>query len=146
MDSLRPIEIDLGEYFEKVKGRGVLATAGADGRVDAAIYARPKIIDEHTVGFIMRDRLSHANVTDNPHAAYLYVEEEGGGYEGIRLFLTRIHEEEDSDRLFELRRSDHNALRESPEERGRLFLVLFRIDRILPLTARSRVAALADVV
>jgi hypothetical protein len=34
------------EYFEKTKGHGVLATADGEGRVDAAVYARPHLTDE----------------------------------------------------------------------------------------------------
>ena len=66
--------MNLREYFESVKGRGVLATADEDGKVDAAIYASPHFIDEETVAFIMRDRLTHHNLQSNPHAAYLFME------------------------------------------------------------------------
>ncbi len=33
------------EYFESAKGTGVLATSNASGEVDAALYARPHVID-----------------------------------------------------------------------------------------------------
>ena len=46
----------LNEYFEKKKGRGVIATADSEGRVGVAVYARPHFIDEKTVAFIMADR------------------------------------------------------------------------------------------
>lgn len=130
--------MNLAEYFETAKGRGILATADSEGRVDAAVYSRPHIIDEKTVAFIMRDRLTHANVQSNPHAAYLFMEEGSGGYKGIRLFLTKVSEEQDTERLYSLRRPDHNALKETKEERGALFLVFFTVDKILPLTAATR--------
>ncbi len=132
------------EYFESTNGRGVLATANADGLVDAAVYARPHVIDDETVAFIMRDRLTHANLQSNPHATYLFMEEGSGGYKGIRLYLTKIAEEQDSERLYELRRPSHNAIRESREERGPLFLVFFRVDRTRPLTETARHAERAD--
>ncbi len=135
--------MNLTEYFKNTKGRGILATADAEGKVNAAVYSRPKVIDEQTVAFIMRDRLTHANVQSNPHAAFLFIEEGSGGYEGIRLYLTKESEEEDSERLYALRRSDHSAIRESREERGPLFLVLFKIDRVIALTPRSRHASQA---
>ncbi|MDD5207370.1 MAG: pyridoxamine 5'-phosphate oxidase family protein [Desulfobacterales bacterium] len=128
--------MDLNEYFENTKGRGVLATADSEGRVDAAVYSRPKVLDEENVAFIMRDRLTHANLQSNPHAAYLFMEEGSGGYKGVRLFLTKTAEEQDTDRLFEMRRRDHNELRETREERGPLFLVSFKIDKVLPLTGK----------
>lgn len=135
--------MSLAEYFRETKGRGILATADDEGRVDAAVYARPHVIDEETVAFIMRDRLTHANVQSNPHAAYLFMEDGSGGYNGLRLFLTKTSEEQDTERLYGLRRQDHNELKEAREERGPLFLVFFRIDKRLPLTASVRPVAQA---
>ena len=63
------------DYFEHVKGRGILATADADGRVDAAVYARPHITEEGHLAFVMNDRLTHANLQSNPHAAFLFIED-----------------------------------------------------------------------
>jgi len=34
------------EYFSGVSGTGVLATADAGGRVDAAIYSTPHVMDD----------------------------------------------------------------------------------------------------
>lgn len=130
-------KMKLDEYFENAKGRGVLATSDGDGRVDAAVYARPKVLDDGSIAFIMRDRLTHANLQTNPHAAYLFMEEGSGGYKGVRLFLTKVAEEQDTDRLYGLRRRDHNEIRETREERGPLFLVTFKIDKVLPLTGRG---------
>ena len=117
----------LKEYFESVKGRGVLATADGDGKVDAAIYATPHFIDEDTVAFIMRDRLTHHNLQTNPHAAYLFMES-GEKFAGKRLFLTKTGEEQDSELLYSLRRKKY-----SDDEKEAKFLVFFQVDKILPL-------------
>ena len=118
----------LKDYFESVKGRGVLATADADGKVDAAIYATPHFIDDdETIAFIMRDRLSHHNLQSNSHAAYLFMES-GGGFAGKRLFLTKTREEQDSELLNSLRRRTYPGDEKEPK-----FLVFFQIDKILPL-------------
>jgi hypothetical protein len=137
--------MSITEYFENAKGRGILATADKEGNVDAAVYAKPKILDDNTIAFIMRDRLTHANVSSNPHASYLFVEHEGGGYKGIRLSLTKMREEKDSELLYALRRPDHNALRETKEERGPLYLVIFKIDRIRPITPKGGNPLEADI-
>lgn len=124
--------MNLADYFNTAKGRGVLATADGEGVVDAAVYARPHLIDEATAAFIMRDRLTHANLQTNPHAAYLFMEE-GAGYKGIRLFLTKVSEETNTERLFALRRKEYDEGKR-PEGHGTdLFLVFFRVDKILPL-------------
>ena len=90
--------MSLANYFENVKGVGVLGTADPEGKVDLAIYARPHVIDEQTVAFIMRDRLSHRNVAANPHAAYLFLEDTEG-YNGLRMHLTKTFEEADPQKI-----------------------------------------------
>lgn len=121
--------MDFKEYFKSVKGKGVLATANAAGNVDGAIYATPHIMDDNTVAFIMRNRLTHSNIQSNPHAAYIFIED-GPGYKGKRLFLTKVREEQDTELLFSLRRRDYG---ESEADRGPLFLVFFKVDNVLPL-------------
>ena len=53
----------LEAYFEEKKGFGVLSTADAEGRVNAAVYSRPHVMDDGTVAFIMWDRLTHSNIS-----------------------------------------------------------------------------------
>jgi hypothetical protein len=122
--------MDLAEYFENQKGSGVLATADDQGRVDVAVYARPHVIDRETIAFIMPDRLTHHNLQSNNHAAYLFMEK-GPGYKGIRLFLTKLREEEDSELLHSIRRRKYAS--EKGEEEESRFLVFFKVDRVLPL-------------
>ena len=54
--------MELKEYFENTEGNGILSTADGNGQVDAAIYSRPHILDDGTIGLIMRDRLTHLNL------------------------------------------------------------------------------------
>jgi hypothetical protein len=122
--------MELAEYFESTKGMGVLATADNAGQVDTAIYARPHFMDDGTVAFIMRDRLSHANLQTNPHASYLFVEE-GRGYKGKRLYLRKVREEKETERLYEMRRRRYPS-DDNPEENPK-FLVFFELERIRPL-------------
>jgi len=115
------------EYFDNTKGTGVLATADNDGKVNAAIYARPHFLDDGTVAFIMRDRLTHHNLQSNAHAAYLFVED-GPGYKGKRLYLTKIREEQDTELLQSLRRRSYTSDKDAPK-----FLVVFQLDKTIPL-------------
>jgi len=119
--------MNLDEYFGITKGVGVLSTADGDGKVDAAIYARPHFMDDGTLAFIMRDRLTHHNLQSNPHATYLF-KEDGSGYRGKRLFLTRVGEEENTRLLDSLRR--RKSAFGNGEDR---FLVFFELDKELPL-------------
>jgi len=120
----------LKDYFAEKHGIGVLATADAAGKVDAAIYARPLLLDDGSCVFIMRDRLTHLNLQDNPYAAYLFTEA-GHGYKGLRLYLKKVREDTDPELVQQLTR---RCL--SPEEdrsKGPKFLVYFAIERILNL-------------
>jgi ABC-type nitrate/sulfonate/bicarbonate transport system substrate-binding protein len=122
----------LNEYFENAKGTGVLVTADADGKVNAAIYARPHFLDvndDETIAFIMADRLSHANVQANPHAAFLFLEE-AKGYVGKRLTLRRIKEETDPEKIQSIRRRQRPC---ECEEGSTRFLVYFHVDGVRPL-------------
>jgi len=108
----------------------VLATADGEGRVNAAVYARPHVMDDGTVAFIMPDRLTHHNLQSNPHAAYLF-RENVPGYKGKRFHLTKVREEQDTELLHSLRRRVYDP--ELEEQEGHRHLVFFKVDKVLPL-------------
>lgn len=122
--------MELADYFESVKGLGVLATADNAGQVDTAVYARPHFMDDGSVAFIMRDRLSHANLQTNPYASYLFVEE-GPGYKGKRLYLRKVREEKETEQLYALRRRSYPS--DDDAERDPKYLVFFELERVRPL-------------
>ncbi len=127
--------MNLSEYFDNTKGVGVLATADSDGKVDAAIYARPHFMENGTIAFIMRERLSHANLQSNPHAAFLFMED-GSGYKGKRLFLIKIREEENSELVKEISRRSYNSDKRGLEESK--FVVFFKLEKELPLIGSGK--------
>ena len=136
--------MSLANYFENVKGIGVLGTADPEGKVDLAIYARPHVIDEETVAFIMRDRLSHRNVAANPHAAYLFLEDTEG-YNGLRMHLTRTLEEADPKKIEALRRRSRVAEDFAARD---AFLVYLKVNEVRPLVkeqSESNKPSAADV-
>jgi len=122
--------MNLHDYFENTTGTGILSTADNAGKVDAAIYARPHVADNGTIAFLMRDRLTHHNLGQNPCAVYLFIEATPG-YKGLRLYLEKIREEDDSELIAAMTR---RCL--SPEEdkaRGPKFLVTFKVEKMLAL-------------
>jgi hypothetical protein len=129
--------MSLANYFDNVKGVGVLGTADPEGRVDLAIYARPHVLDEDTVAFVMEDQLSHRNIAANPHAAYLFLED-AEGHNGLRLYLTKTFEETDRQKMQALQRLDRRdedfAAREG-------YLVHFRVDEVRRLVGASATEA-----
>ena len=125
------MDLDLREYFQNTQGTSVLATADAEGRVDAAIYSRPYMLDADTLVFIMADRLTRKNLQSNPHAAFLFLESTET-YAGTRLFLTKIKEgtgEEETDEV--LKQKYEKACEEYKEDI--LYLVYFQIDKVVLL-------------
>jgi hypothetical protein len=127
--------MNLSDYFENTQGLGILATANEDGMVDLAIYAKPHVIDETTITFIMRERMSRQNLKSNPQAAYMFVEQ-GKEYAGKRLYLTRIREESNTSVVEMFRKQQPEIC--SPEDDSNKYLVHFRIDDIRPLVGDSQ--------
>ena len=123
--------MNLSEYFETNKGIGVLATSDSSGLVDAAIYSRPHFLEgEDTLAFIMRDKYSHQNVTSNPHACYIFIEK-GEGYKGVRIYLTKIKEENDPEKIRSISRRHSNESLGNDGEKS--YLVYFRIENVRSL-------------
>lgn len=120
----------LNEYFHNVSGKGVLSTADAEGKVDAAIYSKPHILEDNTLTFIMRDHLTHHNIGSNPYATYLFIEDVPH-YKGVRLFLKKVREDTDPDLIAQMTRRHLTA--EQDKARGPKFLVYFTLEKILPL-------------
>ncbi len=120
--------MNLSDYFENVKGTGILATADGSGKVNAAIYARPHFIDENTLAFIMTEKLTHANLQANPNAAYLFIEDKPG-YSGRRLYLKKTKEEQNAGLVKEMRRSSSH----SHGDDDRRYVVYFTVESVLPL-------------
>jgi len=121
--------MELKKYFSSVKGLGVLSTADTAGKVNSAIYSRPHIMDDGSVAFIMRDRLTHRNSLANPYAVYLF-REDAPGYKGKRLYLKKIREEDDPELIAGLSRRAYPPDQEPTESR---FLVLYELENVRPL-------------
>jgi hypothetical protein len=123
--------VELKEYFKETSGIGVLATASSEGKVDAAIYSRPFVLNNQTLVFIMAGRLSHKNLQSNPHAAYIFMES-GERYDGKRLYLTMLKEGKGNDEEnIELKERYDLACEKYKGET--VFLVYFQVDDVLPL-------------
>jgi hypothetical protein len=122
--------MQLSDYFAETNGIGVLSTADGNGKVDAAIYARPHVMDDGTLAFIMRDRLTHHNLQENPWAAYLFIEE-GRGYRGVRLFLKKVREDTNAELIQKMARRCLSP--QEDEAKGPKFMVYFEIDEMLAL-------------
>ena len=120
----------LKDYFESNTGICILSSADQRGKVTTAIYSSPRVMDDGTVCFIMRERLTYRNILENPHAACMYIEH-SGGYQGIRLFLKKVREDNDPELIRRMTR--RNLPPEEDRAKGPKHLVIFRVEKILPL-------------
>lgn len=124
----------LMDYFADTQGVGVISTADASGVPNSAVYAKPHVFGKDSVGFIMRDRLTHANISANPYASYMFVEN-GQRTSGIRLVLKKSEETSDNQRIEQLSR--RTRLDDDQEKR---YLVTFTVTKLLPLIGGSEIA------
>ena len=126
----------LKEYFHNTRGTGVLATADNEGRTDAAIYSRPHIMDDGSLAFIMRERLSFNNLQSNPHATFLFMEH-AAHLKGMRLFMKKTGE--DSDKEFISRMTRRNLTPEEDKAAGPKHIVYFSLEKILTLVGGNEI-------
>ncbi len=117
------------DYFEKTTGKGFLATGGRSGEIDIAIYSRPHVMEDGTLAFGMTDRLTHANLQENPYAVYAFNEK---GYKGVRLYLEKVREETEGPLLQEIRKRADEVVCPGTGDAIK-YVVYFRVTKDLPL-------------
>ena len=127
----------LKEYFQAVKGTGILATADDAGMVDAAVYSRPHITADGTLAFIMRERLTLSNLQTNPHATYLFVES-SSHLKGVRLFMKKIGQDQDKKLIDQMTR--RSLTPEEDRAAGPKHIVYFSLEKALSLVGPNEAA------
>lgn len=120
----------LSDYFSTTQGTGILSTADKQGNVTSAIYARPTILTDGTLVFLMRERLSYNNIRSNPHAIYMFIES-GPGYQGTRLYLQKMDEIDDPHLAQQMTRKSLTP--EQDQEKGPKHLIRFSLEKSLAL-------------
>jgi hypothetical protein len=88
--------------------------------VDAAIYSRPHFLEEDTLAFIMRDRLTHHNLTIQSLMPHSFSLKTDLATTGKRLFLKKIREEENPELVEKIKRRRYTDENQEPR-----FLVYF---------------------
>jgi len=120
--------MNLHNYFNEKSGFGVISTSNSNGEVNSAVYAKPHVIDSNTVAFIMRDRLTHKNILENPQAHYMFIEH-NQGFHGVRLSLTMHEESQDQERINGLSRRPSSG----DSDDAKRFLITFIVNKALML-------------
>ena len=128
--------MDLKKYFESAKGLGVLSTADEKGKVNAAVYSKPQVIDDGHVAFIMGDKLTHANLKNNPWAVFLF-KEDGPDYQGKRVYLKKESETDNQDLISRTCKREYPGVYCEPYYLKNSFLVTFSVDAVRPLVGEG---------
>ena len=81
----------LMDYFNRAPRIGTLSTAGADGRVDVAVFGSPRMTDEKTVVLGSGTNRTLENLRENPHAVHMIMKPGAGimDWKGVRVYMTR---------------------------------------------------------
>ncbi|MBI5013875.1 MAG: pyridoxamine 5'-phosphate oxidase family protein [Deltaproteobacteria bacterium] len=94
-----------------------------------SVYSRPRVMPDGTLAFGMTDRLTHANLQENPFAVYAFMKR---GFAGVRIYLEKVGEEGAGPVLDEIRSRADAVVGAGTGEQVQ-FLVLFRVRKHLPL-------------
>ncbi len=120
--------MNLHNYFSGKSGFGVISTSNNQGEVNSAVYAKPHVVDNTTIAFIMRDKLTRKNVNENSQAHYMFIEH-NHGFNGVRLSLTMLEESQDQEQIQALSRRSSAGDSDDAER----FLVTFTVNKALTL-------------
>ena len=126
--------MNLHDYFSGKSGFGVISTSNNQGEVNSAVYAKPHVIDNNTVAFIMRDKLTRKNVNENPQAHYMFIEHDHG-FHGVRLSLTMLEETQDQEQIQAMSRRSSAG----DSDDGERYLVTFTVNKALMLVGGEEV-------
>jgi hypothetical protein len=87
-------------------------------------------MEDGTLAFGMTDRLTHANLGENPYAVYAFNEK--GYQEGVRLYLEKVREETEGPLLEEIRKRADEVVCPGTGDAIK-YVVYFRVTKDLPL-------------
>ncbi|WP_332449275.1 pyridoxamine 5'-phosphate oxidase family protein [Methanoculleus sp.] len=79
----------LMDYFNKQPRLGVLSTANKEGKIDAAVFGSPMMVDEKTVVMGIGNNRSFAYLQENPNAVFTIMEQGAtlADWKGLRVYL-----------------------------------------------------------
>lgn len=126
----------LMEYFNKQPRIGVLSTANRDGKVDAAVFGSPQMVDEKTIVVALGKNRTFEYLQENPHAVFLIVEqgetETLEGWKGLRVYL-RMKEYATSGEMLESYKREAAKILGEEAVATIHAVVRFEIDEVRPL-------------
>jgi hypothetical protein len=132
--------MNLKAYFQDHEGIGILATCDPNDRVNMALYVKPLVINQTTIALVMRQRLSHQNLKNFPHATYMFIEKgkNNQACNGLRLYLNLQREEINQSVIKEMHEKEPWIYPEGDDSEK--YLVFFSVTHIRPLVGDGSIA------
>lgn len=95
----------LVKYFNKSPRIGTLSTANNEGKVNAAVFGTPRMVDQKTVVMGLGKNRTFANLQENPHAVFVIMEPgaTAADWKGVRIYVLMTDCQTSGERLNEVR-------------------------------------------
>lgn len=124
----------LMDYFNKQPRIGCLSTASKDGKVNAAVFGSPRMLDEKTVLMGIGKNRSFANLQENPNAVFIIMEPGKSimEWKGVRVYLSMTACETSGQRLDDIRAQIAKVVGESAAKMMHA-AVLFAVREVRPI-------------
>ncbi len=124
----------LMEYFNKQPRLGSLSTSSKDGKVDAAIFGSPHMVDEKTVVMGTAKNRTLANLQENPHAVFLIMEPGSTllEWKGVRVYL-KVKDISTSGEMFDMIRTQAAKFVGEAAAKMMYAAVTFDVEEVRPL-------------
>jgi hypothetical protein len=125
---------ELMNFFNHRPRNCLLITSNEEGKVNAAVYGSPTMIDDNTVVLSTRENRSYQYLGKNPHAAMIVVEpgEISRASKGIRIYLEMTSIETEGELLDKFKvEVGRRAGKEAAE--GIKAAIRFKITEVRPL-------------
>ena len=124
----------LMEYFNKQPRLGTLSTADKEGKVNAAYFGSPSMIDEKTILMGLGKNRTLGNLQENPHAVFLIMEpgKTVTEWKGVRIYLKTTECQTSGEKIDQVRA----AIAEKAGENAAKMIhagVTFEVQEIRPL-------------
>ena len=124
----------LMEYFNKQPRLGTLSTADKEGKVNAAYFGSPSMIDEKTILMGLGKNRTLGNLQENPHAVFLIMEpgKTVTEWKGVRIYLKMTECQTSGEKIDQVRA----AIAEKAGENAAKMIhagVTFEVQEIRPL-------------
>ncbi|MBI5250779.1 MAG: pyridoxamine 5'-phosphate oxidase family protein [Desulfomonile tiedjei] len=124
----------LMDFFNKQPRLGVLSTANKDGKVNAAYFGSPRMIDEKTIFMGLGKNRSLENLQQNPNAVFMIMEpgQSLPEWKGVRIYIRMTDCQTSGEKLDAIRAGIAEAAGEKASKMIHAALT-FSIEEIRPL-------------